>query len=205
MWKCQFSQKTENNKKTKTNMSSSGSSGVYLRELFLAELVESMVDGLIPLILKLILPIFLIFFYHGTPKLFSKTFTTTRIAALFGLLVLFCGTTTPSGDIILKSNATNSNLGSSPTLNSDPVVQASSGWRGWENIREMKWINTKKDTFAPAAKQLIFVIFLLSMSSHLANLLGGNLLELFFGIKLRMTQCSGSYGGEKGKDFILNC
>ena len=171
------------------------SNGVFLREIFLAELTESMADGYVPFTLRLLTPLLLILHFHRQPRLFTHLFTPTRLLAAFGLLVIFSGQITADGDILLRTNATTHNLQTSPTINSDPSVQALSGWRGWNTLLEMPlW---KQYTFAPAARQLLFVTGLLSAAASVAQFLGGPVIEAIWGMQSRMTQCSGNFGGER--------
>ena len=158
---------------------------VYLREIFLAELTESMLEGIVPLLLRIVAPFYLAFFYHRHPYTFSTTFSWRNLLAAFGLLVLSTGTKFNDGSIAM--NTESSSVRNSPTTNSDPLTQSRSGWRGWDSIIEMPW--WKEDTFAPAARQLLFVVTMLACTNVLARFLGSVVLELTCGIRARVTQC----------------
>jgi hypothetical protein len=158
---------------------------VYLREIFMAELIESMTDGLVPLLLRVVAPVYLAFSYHRHPTFFNAAFSWRNLLAAFGLLVLSTGSKSDDGAISMASGSSVVRI--SPSINSDPLQQGRSGWRGWDSIMEMPW--WKEDTFAPAARQLLFVLTVLTCSNMLARFLGSTVLELACGIRTRVTQC----------------
>lgn len=171
---------------------------VFLREVFLAELTESMNEGVLPLFLRLILPFLLTFLYHRRPDLYAKHCTLVPLLALYGVLHL-CNSNTnyyldndPSAP---NNTATNVHLPHSPTTHSDPSIRSRSGWRGWNSVLEMPLY--KANTFQPAFQQVLYVLYFLSLANRLASGITGWATERCCGMYVRLTQCSAHYGGEQ--------
>ena len=178
---------------------------VYLREVFMAELTESMADGILPFLFRLVLPFLLTFFYHRRPRLFAKTFTLVRLLALYGVLVMYSSntttTTTTTATTTIETGSphhrstSNVHISHSPTTHSDPAVRARSGWRGWDSIRDMPWY--RQHTLQPAFHQILYMVYFLALANVLATLSTGCVTEWVCGARNRVTQCSGRFGGER--------
>lgn len=187
---------------------------VYLREIFMAELTESMNDGVGPFFLRLIVPFGLTLLYHRRLDLFVTKCTAIRLLALYGLLMLINNNrnsnyyqsiptndshtaTSPATDLATPTSSlpTNVHVQHSPTVHVDPVIRARSGWRGWDSIRNMPIY--KQNTYQPAFQQLLYILCFLSMASQTTSFITGFCTEFFGGIFIRLTQCSNSFGGEQ--------